>query len=228
MPTVIGKPPSRPSSAASLEHRGQSKDSIDPPITNSSDNYATPSIHNNLTMESMHLPPLPSLSSPLVSIPDKTSTTILDQIQLNAMIATSDSTNDTDAANQSYQTSTSSSAVPKVLTLKDKIAKELIDPQNQLAYLETHIFPVLLPAIEKLLKTIKKKDGVIDEENINPIVWLAQNLYRNNPNPNSRHRKLTAEFASLRPQKKSGSIPKLLKNARSETMLSVNVNAKGE
>jgi hypothetical protein len=41
-------------------------------------------------------------------------------------------------------------------------------------YLEENVFPVLLPGIEKLLRTVKRKDGGQVEEIGDPIQWLAQ------------------------------------------------------
>ncbi|KAJ3041121.1 hypothetical protein HDV00_009835 [Rhizophlyctis rosea] len=48
-------------------------------------------------------------------------------------------------------------------------------------YLENHVFPVLLPGIEKLLRTVKRKDGQLEVDHVDPILWIAQYLCRNNP-----------------------------------------------
>lgn len=53
------------------------------------------------------------------------------------------------------------------------------------AYLERAVFPTLLPALEKLLKAVKRHDGSVDMEQggamaaesdnvVDPINWLAQ------------------------------------------------------
>ncbi|KAJ1562414.1 hypothetical protein HK405_012460 [Cladochytrium tenue] len=47
-------------------------------------------------------------------------------------------------------------------------------------YLEEHIFPVLLPGIERLLKIVKRKDEH-DEVIVSPTHWLAEYLIANIP-----------------------------------------------
>ncbi|KAJ3294381.1 hypothetical protein HK104_003628 [Borealophlyctis nickersoniae] len=52
-----------------------------------------------------------------------------------------------------------------------KDARDVTEPAK---YLEEHIFPTLLPGIEKLLRTVKRKDGQLEEDMTDPILWLAQ------------------------------------------------------
>ncbi|KAJ3333299.1 hypothetical protein HDU76_009625 [Blyttiomyces sp. JEL0837] len=77
-----------------------------------------------------------------------------------------------------------------------KVAPQEVDlgTFNAAEYLETYVFPTLLPGIERLLKTVKRKDGQL-EEIADPVVWLAQYLVRNNPNTASPNRKALMELA---------------------------------
>jgi hypothetical protein len=40
-------------------------------------------------------------------------------------------------------------------------------------YLEERVFPVLMPALERLLKSVKRKDG-LSEDIHDPLAWIAQ------------------------------------------------------
>ncbi len=41
-------------------------------------------------------------------------------------------------------------------------------------YLQQSVFPVLLPALEKLLSHVKDLEGAEEEQEFNPLNWLAQ------------------------------------------------------
>ncbi|KAI9209125.1 uncharacterized protein BJ171DRAFT_627332 [Polychytrium aggregatum] len=69
--------------------------------------------------------------------------------------------------------------------------------EDAAAYLETHVFPTLFQGIERLLKTVKKKDGGLDEE-LDPLQWLGVFLYKYNPAP-SGDRQHLEQFASMYP-----------------------------
>ncbi|KAI8840959.1 hypothetical protein BJ741DRAFT_594888 [Chytriomyces cf. hyalinus JEL632] len=49
-----------------------------------------------------------------------------------------------------------------------------LESQEPTEYLEEHVFPVLLPAIEQMLRIVKRKEGV--EEIADPLAWLGQYL----------------------------------------------------
>ncbi|KAJ3208878.1 hypothetical protein HDU67_006503 [Dinochytrium kinnereticum] len=75
-------------------------------------------------------------------------------------------------SNRSLQTSATDVMKPSSTTVFDEDAT---------TYLEERIFPILLPGIEKLLRTVKRKDGQTEEELADPVGWLAQYLQKNNP-----------------------------------------------
>ena len=48
-------------------------------------------------------------------------------------------------------------------------------------YLETSVFPALLPGLEELLRAVKKNEGTHAGLEVDPVGWLARFLYRHNP-----------------------------------------------
>ncbi|PRP80974.1 hypothetical protein PROFUN_11088 [Planoprotostelium fungivorum] len=61
---------------------------------------------------------------------------------------------------------------------------------EQQAYLEQNVYPVLLPALEDLLRWVQSHDSSMRSHRDNaqnsqtvPSEWLAQYLKRNNPRP---------------------------------------------
>jgi len=87
----------------------------------------------------------------------------------------------------------------------DRLYNSLAPPQDSITasnYLENKVFPVLVPALEQLLRVMQPQHTQDSTENttmrpitapqplpsatatgkINPILWLAQYLARHNPN----------------------------------------------
>ncbi|KAI8621687.1 hypothetical protein BC830DRAFT_1093091 [Chytriomyces sp. MP71] len=72
---------------------------------------------------------------------------------------------------------------------------ESAEEDDPTEYLEAHVFPSLLPAIEKLLKMVKRKDGV--EEIADPLAWLAHVILQTH---NAHSAKQMADLAAERSQ----------------------------
>ena len=66
-------------------------------------------------------------------------------------------------------------------------------------YLNELVLPVLLPGIEALLKAVKKRDPMLSNPTaeIQPLIWLAQYLARNNPKYLNNRSQLEIEDGSL-------------------------------
>jgi hypothetical protein len=50
---------------------------------------------------------------------------------------------------------------------------------EQKEYLDETIYPTLLPLLEKLILLVKRQGYAEQEQNFDPLVWLAQQLMRN-------------------------------------------------
>ncbi|KAI8847905.1 hypothetical protein BC829DRAFT_231918 [Chytridium lagenaria] len=78
---------------------------------------------------------------------------------------------------KSIESTTASTNVHDSFILKNTPSSSKLSvtfDQDATTYLEESIFPILLPGIEKLLRTVKRKDGPSEEELADPITWLAQ------------------------------------------------------
>ncbi|KAI9345537.1 hypothetical protein BDR26DRAFT_916708 [Obelidium mucronatum] len=74
--------------------------------------------------------------------------------------------------------STSGSLPTTVPATRPQTGYSTMDFEDPTQYLEERVFPILLPGIEKMLKTVKRKDGV--EELSDPLSWLGHYLQRHN------------------------------------------------